>query len=67
MLFDFELADLDTYKVSKEMCNISSEEELLLTPDNTGKARADLKAIEWYIAEEEGAADKDVGAERAEP
>ncbi|KAM7468877.1 hypothetical protein LguiA_007060 [Lonicera macranthoides] len=53
MLYESELADLDASKVSKEIGNISAEEEVLLSPHYADKAGKDMKAIEWHTPEAE--------------
>ncbi|KAM7504446.1 hypothetical protein LguiB_003350 [Lonicera macranthoides] len=53
ILYESELADLDASKVSKEIGNISAEEEVLLSPHYADKAGKDMKAIEWHTPEAE--------------
>ncbi|KAM7489811.1 hypothetical protein LguiB_027295 [Lonicera macranthoides] len=53
MLYESELADLDASKVSKEIGNISEEEEVLLSPHYADKTGKDMKAIEWHTPEAE--------------
>ncbi|KAM7461097.1 hypothetical protein LguiA_029218 [Lonicera macranthoides] len=53
MFYELELVHLDASKVSKEICNIFAEEEVLLSRHYAEKASKDMKAIEWHTPEEE--------------